>query len=92
MLQLCLYTRRGCRLCDTVGPLLRELRSEFEFELQVVDIQSHPELESRFGCSIPVVTLDGGNQVAGRVTLDRVRQALSRAQQRRALKTSSPST
>ena len=83
MLQVCLYTRRGCRACDTIGPMLHELRSEFSFELETVDIAQDAELASRFGCSIPVVTIDGGNQVAARITPERLRQALARAQQRR---------
>ncbi len=92
MLHVCLYTRRGCAACDTVGPLLRELGAEFEFELEMVDIASDPGLKARFGCSVPVVTVDGGNRVAGRVTLDRLRQALARARQRRALAAASTSS
>lgn len=83
MLQVCLYTRRGCRLCDTVSPMLRDLSAEFAFELDVVDIALDKELEARFGCSIPVVTVDGGNRVAVRITPERLHAALTRAQQRR---------
>lgn len=92
MLHVRLYTRRGCRACDHVSPMLRELQSEFEFALEFVDIESDPNLSARWGCSIPVVTVDGGNQVAGRVTLDRLRAALSRAQQRREAAASATST
>jgi len=92
MLQVCLYTRRGCTRCDSVSPLLRELQSEFSFEVEVIDIESDAELSARFGCSIPVVTVDGGNQVAARVTLERLRQALSRAQTRRDARACATST
>ena len=83
MLKVCLYTRRGCRSCDTIGPMLHDLRAEFDFELTVVDIALDPELQARFGCSIPVVTVDGGNRVAARITPERLRQAIQRARQRR---------
>lgn len=83
MLEVRLYTRRGCHLCDDVSPLLRDLKTEFDFSLEAVDIDSDPELASRFGCSIPIVTVDSGNQVAGRITIERLRTALSRAHGRR---------
>lgn len=92
MLQVCLYTRRGCRACDTISPMLHELRSEFPFELEIIDIAHDAELTARFGCSIPIVTIDGGNQVAARITPERLRQALARAQQRRDARAASAST
>ena len=79
-----LYTRRGCHLCDDVHSLIEAVRDEFEFALQIIDIDSDPILQSDFGCSIPVVTINGGNRVALRVNEERLRRALSQAQQREA--------
>lgn len=77
-----LFTRRGCSACDTTRSLIDGLRGEFDFTLQIIDIDFDPELKSSLGCSIPVVTINGGNRVALRVDEDRLRRALIQAQMR----------
>jgi len=83
-----LYGRPGCCLCDRAGELLESLRADrasdsFVFTLQKVDIDADPNLSHKWRCHIPVVTIDGGNRVALRVTEARLRRAFARAQQRR---------
>lgn len=76
------FTRRGCHLCDDTLRMIDLLRGEFDFALQVIDIDSDPALQRDFGCSIPVVTINGGNRVALRINEDRLRRALLQAQSR----------
>jgi len=53
------YVRPGCHLCDVALGDLRELRSEQDFSLDVVDIESDDVLHTRYLERIPVIALDG---------------------------------
>ena len=41
---------------------LKALQGRFRFELEVIDIDRHPELEARWGELVPVL-LEGGTEV-----------------------------
>ena len=74
-----LYSRPGCELCESALQLVETLRGDFDFLLEEVNIEEDPALKDRLGEQIPVVTIDGGNRVAGSVTQDKLRRAFSRA-------------
>ena len=61
-----LYTREGCHLCDDAHQLL----SEVGIEPRLVDIDSDVELRKQFDTCVPVVEIDGKIRFRGRV--DRV--------------------
>ena len=61
-----LYTREGCHLCDDAHQLL----SEFGIEPRLVDIDGDVELRKQFDTCVPVVEIDGKIRFRGRV--DRV--------------------
>lgn len=79
-----LYGRAGCCLCDEAENLLLTLRPEFDFTLHKIDIDTDSVLLSTFRCQIPVVTIDGGNRVALRVTRERLIRAFHQARRRAA--------
>ncbi|EKN71435.1 glutaredoxin 2 [Neobacillus bataviensis LMG 21833] len=54
-----LYTRNRCPLCDKAKVTLDELKQEWNFKLEEVDIETSDELTERYGLMIPVVHLDG---------------------------------
>ena len=55
-----LYTRPGCHLCDEARAVIDSLSdSHGPFDLREVDIESTPELHTRFLERIPVVEVDG---------------------------------
>ena len=54
--QLTVYTRRGCHLCSEMVQALECLRPELDFQLLDVDIDSDPELRSRYDTRVPVLT------------------------------------
>jgi len=58
-----LYTRTGCHLCDEAEQLLNEhgLRAE------KVDIDDDASLREQFGTCVPVVEIDGKIRFRGRV-------------------------
>jgi glutaredoxin len=53
------YVAEGCALCERAIEVVRDVRSEIEFELELVDIEGDPELERRYRALLPVVEIDG---------------------------------
>lgn len=54
-LQFTLYGRNYCHLCDEMLAALETLRLEFDFAIEVVDVDSDAALEQRFGMLVPVL-------------------------------------
>jgi glutaredoxin len=74
-----LYSRTGCHLCENALQLLESMRGNYEFLIEEIDIDEDPALTERLGQQIPVITVDGGNRVAGEISEDKLRRAFSRA-------------
>ncbi len=58
-----LYTRTGCHLCDVALATLRELGVEPELQ----DIDADDELREQFDVCVPVVKIDGKIRFRGQV-------------------------
>ena len=65
MQQITLYTRHHCPLCDKAKDTLLELKKEWEFSLEEIDIETSDELTELYGLMIPVVHLDGEEAAFG---------------------------
>lgn len=52
---LTLYSRTWCHLCDDMLAGLQILQVRQPFELNIVDVDSQPTLEQRFGEFVPVL-------------------------------------
>ena len=48
-------SREYCHLCEDMVAALRILQGRFAFDLDVVDLDRHPELEARWGEKVPVL-------------------------------------
>jgi len=55
MLNVTLYTRKNCKLCDEVKNELQELQSKYPHRLVEVDIDTDTALIDKYGIEIPVV-------------------------------------
>lgn len=66
--ELRLYTRADCPLCDALKAELARARVHPPFRLVEVDIQGDPELVARHGDSIPVLEIAGRAAFKGRLT------------------------
>ncbi len=55
MIQVTLFSREGCHLCEDVLRDLDDLRVRYPHRLEVIDIESDSELKKRFDLEIPVV-------------------------------------
>ena len=56
--KLTVLSREYCHLCEEMLSALRTLQGRFSFEVEVVDVDSRPELEAKWGDKVPVL-LDG---------------------------------
>jgi glutaredoxin len=56
--QLTLYTRNDCHLCEDMKQALSKLAIELDFMTRVVLIENNEELERAFGARIPVLMLE----------------------------------
>jgi glutaredoxin len=54
-----IYTRRLCHRCLPIVSLLESRRQRFGFTLDLIDIDSDPDLASRMGVGVPVLGADG---------------------------------
>lgn len=59
MIEVVLYTKPGCCLCDTVKTQLSRLRAAQPFELREVNILEDHAAYARFHEEIPVVFING---------------------------------
>ncbi len=55
MIQVIMYTRSGCHLCDIARDDLESIRQQYPHELLEIDIDSREDLETAYGFDIPVV-------------------------------------
>ena len=55
MIDVILYSRADCSLCQEAKLEIEKLKEELPLRLTVIDIDSDPKLKNTFGLSIPVV-------------------------------------
>ncbi|HEX8986992.1 MAG TPA: glutaredoxin family protein, partial [Rhodocyclaceae bacterium] len=48
-----------CHLCDDMRAALEQLRGEYSFSVEVVDVDSDPELEAKYDELVPVLEAEG---------------------------------
>jgi glutaredoxin len=66
-LEVVMYTRRGCHLCEAAWAQLRRQRRRYGFRLAAVDVDADPELRRRHGDCVPVVAVGGRVRFRGAV-------------------------
>ncbi len=71
-----LYTKPGCHLCELAEGFLEELSRECPLAVEQIDIMTDVDLFERYRYEIPVVAVEGGGSVFGRVTMDDLRRIL----------------
>jgi len=62
-MNIVVYTRDGCHLCDDAIALLRR----HGHEPQLIDIDTDPQLRERYNICVPVVEIDGKERFRGRI-------------------------
>lgn len=62
-MRLTLYGRTYCHLCEDMRRALETLRDKFQFSVAVVDVDTDPELETRYGERVPVLVGPDGREI-----------------------------
>jgi len=58
-IQIDIYSRPGCHLCDEAKDVIDRVRKRHAFAVRVINIEEDPALESAYGTEIPVVFING---------------------------------
>ncbi len=78
MIELTLYTRSGCELCDEMEATINKELPHFEARLIRVEIGGDPELEARFGQEVPVLFVNDRKAFKYRCSPRELRKRLAR--------------
>ena len=81
-LEVTLYTRPGCHLCDEAKAAITPLLREFRAALREVNIDLDAELAEKYGWYIPVVFIGNRKAAKHRVEPAQFRRQLQEAQQK----------
>jgi glutaredoxin len=82
-LEVTLYSRPGCHLCDEARAVIAPLLQEFSAYLREINIDEDAALAARFACDIPVLFIGARKVAKHRVDLEQFRRQLQAAQQNR---------
>lgn len=62
-MRLTLFGRSYCHLCEEMAQALAPLAPELGFTVDVVDVDSDPALEARYGERVPVLVDASGEEI-----------------------------
>jgi hypothetical protein len=65
--QVTLYTRRGCHLCEQAWGQLQAARARYGFTLTATDVDADPKLRAQYDDCVPVVMVNGKVRFRGQV-------------------------
>ncbi|CAN5843906.1 glutaredoxin family protein [soil metagenome] len=72
------YTRVGCHLCDDAIALVRQVAAD-RAHVEVVDIDTDPQLVARYTVRVPVIAVDGVEIADYQIARDQLESALARS-------------
>ena len=78
MIEVTIYSRSNCHLCDVALGVLEEFRQEFNFQIVKILIDESPELEEKYGEQVPVILINDQPHDFFRVDPERFRLAISK--------------
>jgi len=79
-LQITLYTRPGCHLCEEARQQMAPVLVEFGAELLEINIDADPALRELYSNDVPVIFLGARKIAKHRVNLVQLRRQLADAQ------------
>ena len=68
MINVILYSRPGCHLCDEMKAVVNRVARQTPIALEEIDITTDPALENRYGTEIPFLMVDGKKAAKYRVS------------------------
>lgn len=73
-----LYGKPGCCLCDEARDAIAAVRARRDFDLEEVDVSLDPALNREYGERIPVVAVDGREELELTVEASELETRLAR--------------
>ena len=77
MKHLVLYGKADCELCEEMKAIVEAVGRDVPFTLEVVDIDSDPELARLYALDIPVLLIDGRKAFKHRLEAAALRRRLA---------------
>jgi glutaredoxin len=77
MVEVTVYSRSNCHLCDVAMEQLAKLSAEFDFIIVKKLIDNDADLENKYGESVPVILINGKPHDFFRVDPERFRAAMA---------------
>lgn len=78
-IQVVLYTRRECCLCEEIKQLLGKVSEDYPLDLAEVDIDLHRDLQARWSHEVPVLFIESRKAFKYRTTEPELRKRLDHA-------------
>ena len=75
-MQLRIYSKPDCHLCDEAKAVLLKVAQEFDVSIEEINIEKDPDAYKKFRYDIPVIFLDDVKLFKHRVDADQLRRAL----------------
>lgn len=66
-MQVVVYTRQSCPLCDVAWESLQKAQMQYHFHLRAEEVDRNAELLTRYGECVPVVVIGGQVRFRGQV-------------------------
>jgi thioredoxin-like negative regulator of GroEL len=77
-MQLTLYGRKDCCLCDQMAEVVAVVAAERGFDVVKVDVDDDPALAAAYGHEIPVLCAGSERIVSGHVSVRALRALMAR--------------
>ena len=78
-MEVILYTKEECGLCQKAKKLLQELKTEYVFDLKEINIYEDEQLLEKYHLMIPVVEIEGKEVEYGIIHKDVIINSIIRA-------------
>ena len=77
MIELTIYSRPGCHLCDEMKTVVARVAQTIPLSLDEIDISTDPELEALYGLEIPVLMVEGKKAAKYRIAEEELLKVLA---------------
>lgn len=80
-MNITIYSKKECHLCDIAKEELEAIRREFDFSLREINIEKDTVAFEKFKYMIPVVEVDGKIISTGKVNAKKIKDLLKQKYQ-----------
>lgn len=76
-----IISRSGCHLCEVAEEIVKSVKEEVDFDLEVTLVDGNPDLEALYGEEVPVTLINGQRHDYFKVDRERFKSAVLRLHQ-----------